>query len=66
MSEDLFAQVVHYILTHRLHHDGLSVLNCERCKIGDQKDNGDESDSLICACAKAPPLREVFQKEREA
>ncbi len=65
MREDLFAQVVHYVLPHCLHHDGLGVLNCERCDIGDKEDKGDESDSLIRAGAKAKSIGKVFQEQCE-
>ena len=65
MREDLLAQVVHYVLTHRLHHDGLSVLDGERGDIRDQKNNRDEDDSLIRACAKAESFSEMFDEQRK-
>ncbi len=47
MREYLFAQVVHYVLTHRLDHDGLSVLDGERREVRQKKDDGDEGNALI-------------------
>ena len=54
MREYLLAQIVHYVLAHRLHHYGLGVLDNERCDAGEQEDDGDESDTLIRAMKPNP------------
>jgi hypothetical protein len=66
VGEDLTAQVVHYVLSHRLHHHRLGILNSECRKACEQEHYGDEDHALIGALAETETLAGVLEKQSKS